>query len=99
MTYEDVKRIRENPFEACDIKELQKLISAAIDKQIPKRPDYYADGYADGMLAYDYAKCPVCEHEFEEGINDWECDYCQDCGQRLDWSVDVEDDEEGLDND
>lgn len=58
----------------------------ALEKQIPKKPEYEAWGYADGVLAYDYAKCPVCGHDFEEGINDWGCAYCQDCGCALDWS-------------
>lgn len=62
------------------------LIIKAIEKQIPRKPDCEADGYADGVLAYDYAKCPVCGHEFEYGINDWGCAFCQDCGQALDWS-------------
>lgn len=57
----------------------------ALEKQIPKKPDYIADGYADGLLCYDYAQCPICGHDFEYGINDWECDYCSDCGQKLDW--------------
>ena len=58
----------------------------AIEKQIPKKPEYEADGYADGELVYDYAKCPICGHDFEYGINDWGCEYCSDCGQKLDWS-------------
>lgn len=57
----------------------------ALEKQIPKKPDYIADGYADVLLCYDYAKCPICGHDFEYGINDWEADYCSDCGQKLDW--------------
>lgn len=39
MTFEDVKRIRENPTaECCDIKDLQSLIDVALEKQIPKKP-------------------------------------------------------------
>ena len=59
----------------------------ALEKQIQKKPEYEADGYADGELVYDYAKCPICGHDFEYGINDWGCEYCSDCGQKLDWSV------------
>lgn len=55
------------------------------EKNEPKKPDYEADGYADGELVYDYAKCPICGHDFEYGINDWGCEYCSDCGQKLDW--------------
>ena len=58
----------------------------ALEKQIAKKPEYEADGYADGELVYDYAKCPICGHDFEYGINDWGCEYCSDCGQKLDWS-------------
>ena len=60
-------------------------VKEALDKQTPMKPDYIADGYADGLLCYDYAKCPICGHDFEYGINDWECDYCSGCGQKLDW--------------
>lgn len=58
----------------------------AIGKTIPMKPDYQADGYADGVFAYDEAFCPVCEHSFEYDINDWGSKYCPDCGQALDWS-------------
>lgn len=57
-----------------------------VEKHISKKPEYEADGYADGDLVYDYAKCPICGHNFEYGINDWGCNYCYDCGQKLDWS-------------
>ena len=66
-------------------KEALYMAMKALDKQTPKRPDYIAEGYADGLLCYDYAKCPICGHDFEYGINDWEAEYCSDCGQRLDW--------------
>ena len=59
----------------------------AVKKQIPKKPEYYGDGYFDGELVFDYAKCPECGREdFECGINNWGCKYCPDCGQALDWS-------------
>ena len=58
----------------------------ALEKQIAKKAEYESDGYADGELVYDYAKCPICGHDFEYGINDWGCEYCSDCGQKLDWS-------------
>lgn len=58
----------------------------ALEKQMSKKPDYEGDGYDEnGNLIYDYAKCPICGHDFEEGINDWGCGYCSDCGQKLDW--------------
>ena len=66
--------------------EVFNLATKALEKQIPKKPEYEAWGYADGVLVYDYAKCPVCGHDFEDGVNDWGCAYCQDCGCSLDWS-------------
>ena len=57
----------------------------ALEKQIARKSEYEADGYADGELVYDYAKCPICGHDFEYEINDWGCNYCSDCGQKLDW--------------
>ena len=66
--------------------EARDMAIYALEKQIPKKPEYEADGYADGELVYDYAKCPICGHDFEYGINDWGCEYCSDCGQKLDWS-------------
>lgn len=60
-------------------------IIVTLEKQIAKKPNYIADGYADMLLCYDYAECPICGHDFEYGINDWGADYCLDCGQKLDW--------------
>lgn len=70
--------------------EANAMAIKALEKQIPKKPEYEADGYADGELVYDYAKCPICGHDFEYGINDWGCEYCSDCGQKLDWESDEE---------
>lgn len=74
-------------------KTLRLVAIDAIKKQIPKKPIYEADGYADGELVYDYAECPNCGHLFEYGINDWECNYCCECGQKLDWAVEWNEEE------
>lgn len=59
----------------------------ALEKQIPKKPEYYGNGYSEGKLVYDYAKCPVCgRDDFEYDINNWGCNYCPDCGQALEWN-------------
>ena len=64
-----------------------ELAITALEKQIPKKPEYYGDGYSDGKLVYDYAKCPQCGNDnYEYEINNWGCKYCPDCGQALDWS-------------
>jgi len=89
MTNKEALHIVANPhlkWKCVDVDSALTIIKNALDKQTPMRPDYIADGYADGLLCYDYAKCPICGHDFEYGINDWESDYCSDCGQRLDWS-------------
>lgn len=76
MTFEDVKRIRENPLmDDIDNKELHKMIDVAIEKQISKKPleenRYYGNG-----------KCPNCGAVFL----DKSTHYCGNCGQALDWS-------------
>ena len=62
-----------------------EMAKQAIEKQIPKKPYYFGDGYADRMLVYDEARCPTCECDFEEGMTNWGCKFCPDCGQALDW--------------
>lgn len=70
---------RETVNEAC------RMGMEALRKQRPERPEFVADGYADGELVYDTARCQSCGHEFEEGVTGWGSNYCPDCGQRLDW--------------
>lgn len=55
----------------------------AIEKQIPKKPIYEADGYADGYLVYDTWRCPNCDKAYEVDYDDY--DYCPNCGQKLGW--------------
>lgn len=73
----------------CDMK-IRLMLNFAADateKQIPKKPYFEGDGYADGVLVYDRAICPACGNgDFEFGINNWGCKFCPDCGQALDWS-------------
>ena len=58
----------------------------ALEKQIPQQVIYTGDGYADGEMVYDMANCPCCDEYFEEYETEWECHYCPNCGQKLDWS-------------
>lgn len=77
MTYEDVKRIRENPdSESPDNKELSKLIDEAVKKQIPKKPHkyHYPKIIKKGV-------CPRCLQTEDDSAN-----YCRACGQALDWN-------------
>lgn len=56
----------------------------ALEKQIPKKPYFEGDGYADGQFVYDTWICPNCEKRYEVDCDNY--DYCPDCGQAIDWS-------------
>ena len=85
MTYEEVKEIRNNgEIEHANIRELQKLIDVAIEKQIPKKPRFEGDGYWRGELVYDTWICPNCDTDYEVGTDTHK--YCPNCGQAIDWS-------------
>ena len=60
------------------------LIKAIVKKEIPKKPFFESDGYADGYPVYDTWICPRCGHNYETECDHY--DYCPKCGQRLDWS-------------
>ena len=66
-------------------KAIDKAIEA-LEKQIPKIPDYEGDGYADGFLIYDTWICPSCGRYYELDCSD-DYIYCPQCGQRIDWST------------
>ena len=85
MTYEEVKKIRNNgEIEHANIRELQKLIDVEIEKQIPKKPRFEGDGYWRGELVYDTWICPNCNTDYEVGTDTHK--YCPNCGQAIDWS-------------
>ena len=84
MTYEEVKKIRNNgEIEHANIRVLQKLIDVAIQKQIPKRPFPTKDAVdmfeADEVL-WGEGHCPNCEHYIRLPHK-----YCYKCGQAIDW--------------
>ena len=56
----------------------------AIEKKVPKTPNYEGDGYSDGVLVYDTWICPCCGKEYEVDCDDYK--YCPECGQAIDWS-------------
>ena len=53
--------------------------------QEPKTVLYSGDGYANGYMVYDMAECPNCGRKFEYGDETWNCNFCPDCGQALNW--------------
>lgn len=75
------------------VTQIKELPSAEKTAEVrPMQVELEADGYADGELVYDFAKCPKCGWEFEEDDKDWEEPYCCHCGQKLKW---FENEEEG----
>ena len=53
----------------------------ALEKQVPKEPDYEGDGYWDGELVYDTWICPNCGKDYEVGYDNYK--YCPECGQAI----------------
>ena len=65
--------------------EALKVAVSALEKQIPKNPDYEGDGFdEDGYLIYDTWICPNCGKHYEVDYDDY--DFCPNCGQALDRS-------------
>ena len=56
-----------------------------VKPQEPRAVLYSGDGYADGYMVYDMAECPKCGRKFEYGDETWNCNFCPDCGQALNW--------------
>ena len=54
--------------------EAMKMAIQALEKQIPKKPDFTEDK--------EFALCPCCNGK---GLLDKQ-KYCDNCGQKLDWS-------------
>lgn len=65
---------------------------AAVDKQVAKKPSYEGDGYYNGELVYDTWICPCCEKHYEVDYEEY--DFCPNCGQKIDWKADGDNDEE-----
>ena len=88
MTYEEVKKIRNNgQVEHPNIRELQELIDIAIEKQIPKKPqtmkvavDKLKIGSANWCKGTTVYRCPVCKNYISKLYK-----YCFECGQKIDW--------------
>ena len=53
-----------------------RLAIKALEKQIPKKPIYGAANI----------KCPNCGATLLYYFHSFKIDYCNECGQRLDWS-------------
>lgn len=65
--------------------EYDMKILEALEKQIPKKPYFEGDGYADGELVYDSFICPNCGMNYEYYDETYQIEHCSFCGQALDF--------------
>lgn len=86
MTIEEaIKQLELNrPLAYTELREAIDMAIAALEKQIPKKPDFEGDGYWNGQLVYDTWICPNCEKRYEVDYEEY--DHCPYCGQKIDWS-------------
>ena len=88
MDAKEAQEVRHNPLPiSCEIKELQRCIDDALDKQIPQKPrGVHALPHNAWGLCPRCKGGPVREGEIDPRVvfNPW--DYCPYCGQALDWS-------------
>lgn len=93
MTYEEaIKELQilsGDMYDAYICKALKMGIEA-LEKQMPKKPNYMAD---DDTCVYYHWECPNCGiyygHSIKQGLKALYGDdayYCSRCGQRIDWS-------------
>lgn len=83
----DLWRYEHSEYSEKDIRKALDIAIKALEKQIPQKPEYIADGYSDGELVYDMAKCPNCGNDdYEYDYGNWGKPFCPECGQALNWS-------------
>ena len=57
-------------------------VKDAVNKQVPKKPQFESYGYSGGELVYDEWFCPKCGEGYE--IDSHYYNYCPECGQKID---------------
>lgn len=83
--YGMIKPCKECAAEHKQLAEWLKELKSLKEKNEAKAVCYEGDGYADGAMVYDYAFCPSCDHETEIDSENWGCEFCPECGQKLRW--------------
>lgn len=93
MTEQDIKRICDSMKNVGFVDGDVKIVNDSLEKQIPKKPKI-VEADMDGMdmetgeeytYKIDEAHCNCCD--FIVGADDdIFCDYCPNCGQKIDWS-------------
>jgi len=69
-----------------DLASENEILLEQIEKlKSPREVIYEGDGYADGEMVYDMARCPNCDFCYEESDTIWGLPYCPNCGQALKW--------------
>ena len=65
--------------------EIEEMAIQALEKQMPKIPNVWGDGYDDkGNMIYDMYSCPNCGKNYEIDYDHYE--YCPKCVQHMDKS-------------
>ena len=87
MTIEEaIKQLQLNkPSAYSELRNAIDIAIEALEKQIPKKPDFEGDGYWNGQLVYDTWICPNCEKRYELDFEEY--DHCPNCGKAIDWKV------------
>ena len=81
--------IKDNYPEIADYREALELAVKALEKQIPKKPNYDGDSVdREGKTICNKWICPRCDYVYELDFDDF--DYCPNCGQYIDHSEDAE---------
>ena len=88
---EAIKYAKENILaDTSEMAEFKVLAIEAIEKQIPKTPNYMPD---DDTCLYYHWECPECGNYYSYSIRKTfsvlynnSVSYCSRCGQALDWS-------------
>ena len=68
--------VYDNTSKVNELLQLNKIVSEALEKQIPKKPIYSTANIT----------CPNCGEVLLYYFNVFELCYCDECGQALDWS-------------
>ena len=92
LTYQDIRQdYMKARGKSDDVAQPKPLLALQVDLS--------GDGYApDGGIVYDFASCPSCGWEFEDGDKDWGEPFCCHCGQKLKWFNDAESTKESEDD-
>lgn len=74
-------------FRHIPLENVQTVVNA-LQKQVPMKPTFTGDGYADGSIVYDTWTGPNCGKNYEVEYDEYE--YCPECGcKRMSGKVEI----------